>query len=214
MNPHPLDRFDDVVDRRRSIRRYRVETPPPDWLEAMIACAAKAPSPSNRQPVRFVRLCSRETLDLLRETMIRTRRDLLTGIRPGSGANKVRNLINFYYRYSEFIVNAPVLIAVATLVNGGGFSESLQDAGALTHGAGESELDITVGLAVSALLLKAAALGLGACIETAPLRFLPDVEKKIGVEGLRIRCFVTAGFPAEAPATPEKHGVSTIYSEV
>ena len=52
------------------------------------------------------------------------------------------------------------------------------DAGLLERNMRQScDLDITVGLALKGLMLKAQALGVGSCILTAPLVFIEDVDQ-------------------------------------
>jgi nitroreductase len=209
------DHLDKIIRSRRSIRKYRVEMPPANWIEAMIACAAWAPSPSNSQPVRFVRIISPEIRNDLHRAMIQRHQELLQMLESEGGPKKTRNLLNTYLRYSEFMFKAPVIIAVGTVTNFFGFSQRLTEAKVLPEDTrGETDLDISVGLALMGLLLKGEALGLGTCILTAPLVFLSDVEKRIGLEDLRIKCFVTAGFAGEHPSFIERRSLVDLFREI
>jgi len=205
-----------IIRKRRSIRKYKPDAPPSGWIEAVISCAALAPSPSNTQPVRFFRIASAQMLEKLHQAMTERRREFLQILDAKGGAKKTKNLINAYFRYSEFMFDAPVILAAGTITTGESFSGKLREAGILLaeSARGEADLDISVGLALKALLLKGEALGLGTCILTGPLAFLPDVETTLGVENVRIKCFVTLGFPDETPAPVEKKGFAEIYTEI
>ncbi len=213
---HPaVDFLDEIIQRRRSIRKYTREVPPPSWIEAMIACAARAPSPSNSQPVRFIRIVSSEIRQDLHQAMTERRRELLAELDAIGRSKKTKNLINTAFRYSEFMFHAPVLVAAGTAANVAGFTTKLAEANlASDDGKAERDLDIALGLALKGFVLKGTALGLGTCILTAPLVFLSGLEERIGVRGIRMKCFVTVGFPDEEPSFVERKSVSEIYREV
>jgi nitroreductase len=212
----PVERsLDEVIQRRRSIRKYTPEVPPVAWIEAMVACAARAPSPSNSQPVRFIRITSPRMRHDLRQSMRERHEALLRILDERGGSKKTRNLINACFRYSEFMFDAPVIIAAGTATNFAGFTRKLAEASVVPEdGKGERDLDIALGLALKGFVLKGTALGLGTCILTAPLVFLSDLEKRLGVEDVHIKCFVTVGFAAETPSFVERRSVSESYLEV
>jgi nitroreductase len=213
--PFDADSLETPIRKRRSIRKYKADMPPSDWIEALITCASMAPSPSNSQPVRFVRLSSSAIREDLQAAMIQKRDELLGNLETKGGPKKIRNLINVYFRYSEFMFHAPVIICVGTVLGAESFSRKLAQAGVLPQDTrGETDLDISVGLALKGLLLKSEALGLGTCILTAPLIFMEGIEQRIWLEDVRIKCFVTVGFPDETPAVPERKSISEIYREI
>jgi nitroreductase len=78
----------------------------------------------------------------------------------------------------------------------------------------ETSLDITVGLALKGFILKGKELGLGTCILTGPLVFIPNVEEILGINDVRIKCFITVGFPDEKPDMPPRKSISEIFSEI
>ncbi len=211
-----IDPIEKIIRKRRSIRKYKSEVPSQGWIEAIISCAAMAPSPSNSQPVRFYRILSDEVRDKLHEVMTERRRELLEILDQKGGAKKTRNLINAYFRYSEFMFDAPVILAVGTVMGHETFSGKLREAGILPPETirGETDLDISIGLALQSLMLKSEAIGLGTCILTGPLAFLPEVEKVLGIEGVRVKCFITVGFPDESPDPVERKRLSEIYIEI
>ncbi len=201
--------IDDLLFRRRSIRKFKPDVPPGEWIESMVLCGARAPSPSNSQPVRFVRIMSAPAKNWLRDAMAEGRRRLLEGIAQAGGAKRLRNYVNSYFRFSEFMFDAPVLMCLGTDPHAvrdlKGFAE-LEDPGRRRR-----DLDITVGLAAKGYLLKGEDLGLASCIMTAPLLYASRPEDILGIEGLDIRCFIVSGWPDEEPGPLERKPVSEVY---
>jgi len=207
--------LDDLLTGRRSIRRYTPAAPPEAWLESMILSAMWAPSPRNSQPVRFIRIESPETRRRLQEAMLCGRERFLDKAAACGRPKRLRNWINAYWRYSEFILQAPVLFAVGTITPEGSFSSHLRQAGIINGDKrDDTDLDISVGLALQGFLLKGRELGLGTCILTAPLAFIEDTGNIFGTKDIGIKCFVTAGFPDESPAVPARNPVADIYRRI
>lgn len=205
--------LDKLIESRRSIRKYRAEKPPWYLLEDMLNCAAQAPSPSNSQPVRFIGIKSEEVRRLLASEMLTGKNAFLETLEKKGKSKKVRNRINAYYRFSEFMFNAPHLFAVGTK----GFdslSDKLVEAELLAENTKQNtDLDLSTGLSLKAFILKGVEHGIGTCILTAPLVYIRNVDALINKD-IRVNCFVTAGFPDETPKPVPKKKVSEIYMEV
>ena len=207
--------LEDIINKRRSIRKYKPDMPPEEWINSMLRCALMAPSPSNSQPVRFFRISSAGKRENLYQALNSGKQEFLKAIQPKEEAKKLKSWINTYYRYSEFMFNAPILFAVGTIASYAGFSKKLLEEGILTHNKREdASLDITVGLALKGFVLRGKELGLGTCILTGPLVFIPNVEEILGINDVRIKCFITAGFPNEKPGMPPRKSISEILSEI
>lgn len=212
MDPLSLDR---LLEQRRSIRKYRDEMPPEEHIRKMMKSAAQAPSPSNSQPVRFLRIASAPAREKLFRAMESGREKLLGALGEKKGSKRVKNAVNVYWRFSEFMFSAPLLFAVGCVPIRNGFSKRLLDAGLIQEDLrSRRDNDITTGLALKGFLLKGQELGLGTCILTAPLSFIEDLDKIPGFGELDITCFVTAGFADEAPSSPGRKATESIYSEI
>ncbi|MGZ6249334.1 MAG: nitroreductase family protein [Syntrophales bacterium] len=208
----PLDK---LIDGRRSIRKYKPECPPQEWVRKMILAAMRAPSPSNSQPVRFIRILSPELKDRLLQAMHAGEECLLEAVKNVSSAKRITNWVNAYSRFSEFMFDAPVLFAVGTTVTFLNLAERLFRAGAMEQGhRRHRDIDIAVGLALKGYLLKGEELGLGSCILTAPLIFIKEPEDILGLKGVEIKCFVTTGYPHEEPAYIKRKDITEIYREI
>jgi len=206
--------LDKLINGRRSIRKYKEEPPPGEWIRMMILAAMRAPSPSNSQPVRFIQLRSSEVKAHLHQAMRDGRERLLQAIKETGSTKRLRNLVNAYFRYSEFMFSAPVLFAVGTSLKMVSLAARLKSAGVIerTHKK-HRDLDIAVGLALKGYLLKGEELGLGSCILTAPLIFIEETEKIIPVAGVEIKCFIATGYPDEEPSYIKRKDFTDIYRE-
>lgn len=207
----PLDR---LIKARRSIRKYKQAPPPEEWLQEMIRTAMSAPSPSNRQPVRFIRLRSTEVKACLHEAMLCGRERLLHAVTGTVGSQRLKNWINAYYRFSAFMFDAPALFVVGTSAVAPSLAERLPGAGSHGRDIRYRDHDIAVGLALMGYLLKGEELGLGSCILTAPLVFIEEPGKILPIERIEIKCFITTGYPDEEPASIRRKEFTEIYREV
>jgi len=78
----------------------------------------------------------------------------------------------------------------------------------------ETSLDITVGLTLKGFILRGEELGLGTCILTGPMAFIKNVEEILGINDVRIKCFITVGFPNEKPDMPPRKSIPEIISDI
>jgi nitroreductase len=207
--------LDELTSHRRSIRTYKRDLPPEEWIPVLLRCAVKAPSPTNSRPVRFVYVKSPERRAALYQAMHQGYQTLLEAAQKCEKPRRKINVINAYWRYSEFINAAPLLFAVGVTTNTNGFSKRLMEAGLITEDRRtETDMDISIGLALKGFLLKGVELGLGMCILTAPLVFAGDINKILGLSDIRIKCLVTAGYPDETPPYLDRSNSSDMYLEI
>ena len=201
-----------ILQQRRSVRKYLTKEPPKEWLEDLINCGRTAPSPSNRQPVRVRQIISEKARKELQGAMVRQKDHLISTIATQSGSKRVRNYIRVYYRYSEFMFTAPWLILIGVTDVGPGFKDHLVAAGLHPEkNRYSTDEDITVGLFVGAMLLRATELGIGSCILTAPLVFLAMEKNLTMFQDLTPKCFITFGYAAKAPAIPPRFDLAKIF---
>jgi nitroreductase len=208
----PLDK---LIQGRRSIRKYSEGLPPEEWIKKMILAAMKAPSPTHSQPVRFIRILSPELKEQIRQNMEHGQERLLEAIKDAPSSKRLKNWVNAYFRFSEFMFHAPVLFAVGTTSTFVSLSERLFRAGMREQGHKKHrDVDIAVGLALKGYLLKGEELGLGSCILTAPLIFIEDPEAIFPMKGIEIKCFLTTGYPDEEPDYIKRKDFDEIYREL
>lgn len=183
-----------VIELRRSIRRYKPDPVPENYIEEIIEAARLAPSGGNLQPWRFVIVKSEDV-----------RRQLV----PHTFA---------------FVAQAPVVIACcfdyssmdgsarrgAELKESGAFKDIEKDpflpklyAKRFPALAGNKEalkayLGINLAIAIEHMVLRAADLGLGTCWIMGFEQ--EDVEKILGLEEhVSVMALLPLGFPAQEP---------------
>ena len=214
MNRHqePAAVVETLINQRRSIRKYTADPVPEDWIDAILRCGAQAPSPTNSQPVRYIRIASPGLRAGLHKALLDGHRHLLARHKAVGADPHVRNWINAYRRYAEFMVLAPVLICVGVARQVPSFGGRMASAGLIPRDPRQgTDADICVGLALKGILLKAQSLGLGSCILTAPLVFIEDVEGILDLADFQAKCFLTLGFAAEAPAANGRLPLESVY---
>jgi nitroreductase len=208
--------LDKILKSRRSIRKYKDQAVADDAVKQLIESSVYTASPSNTCPVRFINIKSQEIKDKLKSEMQSVYHDLLKRSEETGNINKIKNKINFYWRYSEFIFNAPVLLAAGICENKYSFSKNLKDANIINDDLiTESSYDLTLGLALQNISLKAEDLKLGVCILTAPLSFLKTkIEDLLSIKDFKTRALISLGYADEVPAELDKKSLGDIYREI
>ncbi|MBI9087950.1 MAG: nitroreductase family protein [Desulfobacterium sp.] len=206
--------LDTLATARRSIRKYVDKEVPESAIREMIALAATAPSPSNQQPVRYVRMVSQDVRHRVFTDMETGYESRVSQAKKLEKPRKAINILNHYRRYSRFMCHAPALFAVGVEKGGASFSKRMNRAGIpMGEALGVMGKDISLGLSLQLFMLGAVEQGLGTCILTAPLHFLDSDNPIVGLENLRVGCFVTLGFPDETPVDPGRKPLAEIYWE-
>lgn len=154
----------DLIQTRRSIRRYTAAPVPRQVVERFLAVAVRAPSAHNRQPWRFAVIQSDSIKTELATAMgDRLRADRLADGDPAEAvqADAARSRVR--------ITSSPVVIAVClSMADMDRYSDARRNKAEYLMAAQSTAM------AVQNFLLAAHAEGLGACWMCAPL-FCPDV---------------------------------------
>lgn len=210
--------LDRLMSKRRSIRKFKDQAISKENLELMLFSSTLAASPSNTQPVRFIQVSSLNKREKLKQAMENGRSSFLQLLKGRSDKKKVKNSIRTYWRFSEFMINAPLLMAVGTVQSTLSFSQRLLNAHIIDCDTRQNtDLDITVGLALQNFMLKAQELGIGTCILSAPMTFINSPEKVLGLEeadDIKIKCFLTAGYPDEDPINIKRKPINEIFKAI
>ena len=167
---------------RRSIRKYLDKPVEHEKLEMVVRCGINAPSGMNRQPwiVRVV-----EDQQLIAD---------VTEVYKRNNPEQVKRDKDF----KNMFRNAPNLICVCTLAEGGG------------------ELD--AGLLGENMMLAAQSLGLGTCCLGGPVRFLnANADAKFFLdrldipEGYKLNYILAIGYPDEQPDAKPRDAAKVKY---
>ena len=185
--------LNDVIKKRRSVRKYLPQMVPTDAVLEVLVAAGWAPSAHNSQPWRFIILENPSVKRQLAEAMADS---WAADVEKDGGKidAKIRQ-----ERVDRF-ANAPALILACTVMDGlRKFSDQQRQM---------FERDLSqqsLGAAMQNLLLTAHALGFGACWFCAPGFCKETVRKVLGIpEAVEPEAFVIIGYPAETPTLPPK----------
>ncbi len=212
--------LDLLLSSRQSVRKFKPEIIAESDIRSMIRCALQSPSPSNSQPVRFINIESALAREQLRQEMAAGLYRLENKAGRIAKPKKLKNVIHYYWRYSQFMLNAPLLLAVGTLGHEKNLAARFEQAGVPIEDSGPGSgltwagADITTGFALAAFILKGEILGIKSCILTAPLMFIRDTSFLAPDRDLRLTCFVAAGYPDEQPDKPPRLRVDEVYFHV
>jgi F420 biosynthesis protein FbiB-like protein len=193
--------FHDILNGRRSIRRYLAEPVSQETALRLLQAATSAPSAHNRQPWRFVALRDDGKKSHLAQAMgLRLRTDRLHDGDPADAID--RDVVRSYARITE----APlVVIACLSLVD----MDQYPDA---RRSNAERLMAVqSVAMACQNLLLAAHAEGLGSSWMCAPL-FCPDtVATALDLPtDWEPQALLTIGAPANQGKPSSRHPIASV----
>ena len=175
----------EVIERRRSIRRFQEKAVSEAMVLQIIEAARQAPSAKNAQPWRFLVLGPQSRAAALNA--------MDAGIRGRMGTVTNRSLMASAVHTLRIMKSAPVLILVVNPA-GGHPAESVSGAARVTE-----LLDtISVGAAVENLLLEAESMGLGTLWIGNTFIAYEEIVAALEIQGQLLGA-VAVGWPDEAP---------------
>ncbi len=179
--------FYQLVESRKSIRKFKPEMPPRDMLERILAAGMQAPSGKNRQNWKFFVVTGKK-----RDQYLAYSQKSWLGIKDILKEKLKPSLYEFTERFFFTLGDAPVLI----------FCYSLNTE--------EERYHTSIGsvyMAVENISLAAMAEGLGSCTMGAPLEIKQEVDQFLGVTELpeykagqlELLCGLVLGYPDHNP---------------
>ncbi|UYL10426.1 nitroreductase family protein [Bdellovibrio sp. SKB1291214] len=179
--------FYQLLESRKSIRKFKPEAVPKEVIERVLAAAMQAPSGKNRQNWRFFVVTGKK-----RDEYMQYSQKSWTGIKDILQQRLKPSLYTFTERFFYTLGDAPVLVF------------------AYSHNDSEERYHTSIGsvyMAVENLNLACLVEGLGCCTMGAPLEIKEDVDKFLGVDKLaeyqrgelELLCGVVIGYPDHNP---------------
>lgn len=179
--------FYQLVESRKSIRKYKTEMPPKEVIERIIGAGMHAPSGKNRQNWRFFVVTGAK-----RDEYLKYSQKSWLGIKDILQRTLKPSLYEFTERFFFTLGEAPVIIFC--------YSENTPD----------ERYHTSIGsvyMAVENMNLAAVAEGLGCCTMGAPLEIKQEVDKWLGVTEwpaykageLELLCAMVLGYPDHNP---------------
>jgi len=198
-----------LIETRRSIRRWQDREVPEELLTQAVDIATWAPNAGNEQNWRFYIITNRDTIKAIADAM-QTRADRVSS---WPEAEKFRTDVTRWRERVSFLRSAPAAIAVAT-----GQYQSLVDKLLAARekddpyaremrqwrNIANSRIQSTAS-AIAYLLLVLHQMGLGAVWMTGPMQAKGDIEKILRLsQGMDFVAFIPVGYSADTPS-PKHH---------
>lgn len=185
--------FNDVIKKRRSIRKFRQDMVPNEMIMHILQAARLAPSGSNLQPARFIVVKSTEGKEKLKEcTPLPFVHNAPVTIicLADTGAFNGREIRMYELREAGAFIDTPL--------DGAGFAEAMKNRAVMSEADAASYLKFNTAIAIDHMTLRAVDLGLGSCWIG-----MFDQKKVRETFGIDSRYLVTAlipvGFPDQDP---------------
>jgi nitroreductase len=179
-----IDELLTLMRERRSIRAYKPDPVPEEYIEKILEAGRWAPSSANSQPWDFIVIQDRKVKEKVHSVIL-------------DAIEKIKTLRDFPFLKTftaAYVLDAPINIVVC------GDPRFIHVA--LTHGI-DSQIEQfsflgSASLAIQNMILATHCLGLGSDVFTS---IFPDkIKKVLGIpDPLRVICILPIGFPAEKP---------------
>ncbi len=176
-----------ILEKRRSIRKFKTDQVPDEVLERILAAALQAPSGKNSQNWKFYVLRGDK-----RDQYVEISKKTWTAIQPILEKQLKPSLYKFTERFFFTLGDAPVVILCYS-------NNNPQEKHYTSIG--------SVYMAVENLNLACVAEGLGCCTMGAPLEIKSEVDRFVGADllpeypsgNVELLCAVVIGYPDHEP---------------
>jgi nitroreductase len=188
------EKFYQLIESRKSIRKYKSEPVPREMLERILRAAVHAPSGKNRQNWHFYVLEGQK-----RNEYLKLSQKSWLGLKDILQKKLKASLYQFTERFFYTLGEAPVVILCYA------FNDS--DERYLTSIG-------SVYMAVENINLACAAEGLGCCTMGAPLEIKEEVDAFLKIDpnqNLELLCGITIGFPDHEPPKAPRQLLDRIH---
>lgn len=187
--------FFEVLNTRKTIRKYKTDLPPVSDIQKIIDAGRLAPSATNSQNWEFIAIYNP---DIKRE-MFDAVTDMYDEISRLEITEENKNKLGMYKYYSGFFVKAPVVIAVVEKERNSFVTNILRE-----NNYPEDEISLmrpnssllSIGAAIENMSLAAHALGYGTCWLCAPIVAYKKFKEILNLdEKSKIVSLLTVGIP-------------------
>jgi nitroreductase len=215
--------LDEAIRHRRSIRRYKLDVPiPREDIEAIVEAGSWAPSSTNIQPWRFIVVEDRETISKMAQ-VVYDKFQALSREALSQGEKRVAAFCRFLRSYTSFFTDAPLVIVACTKpYENPVLKMPMSTVVEKVEAMGDVGLDVkpividtvqkSVAMAIQNMLLKAHALGYGACAMDGPLAVGETMREMLNIDDdLDLVMFIPLGVPESSEVdAPERLPVSDV----
>ena len=183
-----------VIDSRKTIRKYDNYVPNDDEIKRIIESARLAPSAINAQNWRFLAVLNQDIKNKMADCVLKKYDEIMGKIEPETAQN-----ISRYKGHSTFFKDAPLLIVCLEKAAPSFMGGVLEDAGYSASEIAKMRPDsylLSMGGAIENMILSASALGFGSCWMVAPVLAEADFREILNIkEDEKIVTLLTIGKP-------------------
>lgn len=204
--------FFEIIDTRKTIRKYKNEIPPLEAIKKIADAGRLAPSATNTQNWEFIAIFS----DEIKEKMANAVENKFEKFQKLITNEEDNNKINCYKYYSMFFDKAPVVFAIVEKKRVSTMLSILSKTGMpkeeIQKYDNRSSI-LSMGAAIENMSLCAHALGLATCWMCAPMVAHEEFGKILHIEeDARVVSLLTVGYPENnIPARPQKKALEEVF---
>ena len=202
--------FFDIMDNRKTNRKYSNYIPPKEDIERIINSARLSPSAVNAQNWKFLAVYSQDIKHKMASAVLKMYDEIITKLNDDEIAQNIER----YRSHSTFFEQAPVVIVCVMTKSPSFLSGVLEKANYTKEEISlmrpDSQL-LSVGGAVQSMALSAHALGLGSCWMVAPIIANKEFKQILNLDDDdKIVSLLTIGKPEDVNGRAHKKELGEI----
>jgi nitroreductase len=204
-----------LIQNRRSIRKYEDKAVSREDLLDIIDCARYAPSDTNSQTWEFIILTDQEKIKKIEDITWEALNEKAEVAKENGKEKEARMLVRSFGPYATAFSNAPVLIICLATPYQSKFREKIFDPINLVEDTVWEEEGIKSScLAAQNLMLSAYAKGLGTCPMTGPVLLAQDkIRQFLNIPNEKqINMVIALGYPGEQPKKMQRKNIEDIVT--
>lgn len=211
----PKKDFFNVLNTRKTIRKYTNVTPPIEAIKIIADAGRQAPSATNTQNWEFIAIYDNKMKEKMAQCVEKKYDELAS--RVNNDIDKAK--LNGYKYYSMFFTQAPVVFAVVEKKRVSSMLTILENNGMTKEELKEYDNRssiLSMGAAIENMSLAATALGLATCWMCAPLVAYKEFSELLGVEkDNKVITLLTVGYPdGKDFSRPEKKSLDEVFRTI
>jgi nitroreductase len=188
-----------IIQKRRSIRKYKPDPVPKELVQEIIRTALWAPTGQNRQNWQVV-VVSGKSRDQIAEAVSGVRPFIEAGLRTSLPDAIVKRSMTFFENFGD----APLLILVYIPWVPFTVNENMGNVERFKVERFRFSSLLSAGALAQNILLLACEKGLGTCWMTAPKAAEEEINKILGIQGMELVACIPIGYPDQNPPPPPR----------
>ncbi len=205
----------ELIQNRRSIRKYEDKKVNHEDIMDIIDCARYAPSDTNSQTWEFIILTDQEKIKKIEDMTWEALHEKAEEAKESSKEKEAKMLVRSFGPYATAFSNAPVLIICLATPYQSKFREKIFDPiNLVDEKVWEEEGMKSSCLAAQNLMLAAYAKGLGTCPMTGPVLLAQDkIREYLNIPSEKqINMVIALGYPNEQPKKMQRKNIEEIVT--